>query len=121
MQRIVPVRSRRGKRIAKRIPDLRLPSFAEETKPTRVGPRVQPMSPPRASRANIAVPPRERTDDAVLNVPGHIMPTANPHTASEAMLTMGRGMTVMPMYEAVARAQLNIINLSREILSPYLP
>lgn len=50
--------------------------------PAKVGPDEQPKSPPSARRANIAVPPPFIPADALLNVPGHMMPTEKPHIAT---------------------------------------
>lgn len=61
-------------------PIFKLSSNAPDTIPTSVGPPEHPTSPPNASRANNAVPPFGRAADALLNVPGHMMPTDNPQT-----------------------------------------
>ena len=62
---------------------------ALDTNPASVGPPEQPTSPARASMANIAVPPLRIVADALLNVPGHIMPTEKPHTAHPISPTAG--------------------------------
>ena len=54
---------------------------ASETNPTMLGPSVHPISPPSASRANIAVPPCGRFFDAESKVPGQVMLTVKPHIA----------------------------------------
>lgn len=43
-------------------------------------PECAPRSPAIASRANMAVPPLGSRPEHMLMVPGHIMPTENPHT-----------------------------------------
>ena len=45
------------------------------------------MAPARASSANIAVPPVRIHAEALLNVPGHIMPTEKPHIAQPIRAT----------------------------------
>ena len=72
---------RTGKNEAKRIPILKFSPNRSETKPTTEGPLVQPMSPPRARRANIAPPPPLMFSAAILYVPGHMMPTEKPQSA----------------------------------------
>lgn len=62
-------------------PDFRFSPNAPDTMPTNVGPPEQPISPPNANNANIAVPPFGRTADALLNVPGHIISTDSPQIA----------------------------------------
>ena len=54
---------------------------APDTNPTTVGPALQPTSPAKAKIANIAVPPRFSVPAAILNTPGHIIPTDKPQTA----------------------------------------
>ena len=44
------------------------------------GQSSRPSPPAMASRANIAVPPRGILRDEMLMVPGHMMPTENPHS-----------------------------------------
>lgn len=67
-----------GKTIATSIPALRLSAAALDTNPTSVGPPEHPRSPASASSANIAVPPFFRATEALLNVPGHMIPTDRP-------------------------------------------
>ena len=74
----MPIISAMGKSIAAKNPARRLPSAAEETKPTTVGPQVQPRSPASASIANRAVPPLGMLAEERLNTPGHIIPTEKP-------------------------------------------
>ena len=69
-----------GKIIAASTPACRLSPKEEEIRPVYVGPKEQPRSPPKARRANIALPPFI-LEEAILSVPGHIMPTARPHRA----------------------------------------
>ena len=49
-------------------------------RPTMPGPMLPPKSPAIASNANIAVPPVGNFLEEILIVPGHIIPTENPHT-----------------------------------------
>lgn len=121
LRRKIPQRRSTGKIIAARIPALRLPPAALETSPARVGPPPHPRSPARASRANIAVPPPRIVADALLNVPGHIIPTENPHTAQPIRFIAGTGTNIMHIYDATQSRQLKIIKLSRRSLSPNLP
>lgn len=72
-------------------PAFRLSSIAPDTRPTIVGPAEQPTSPPRASKANRAVPPFGRAAEALLKVPGHMMTMDRPQTAQEARLRRGNG------------------------------
>ena len=78
MQICIPARSRIGNTIAAKIPIRRLFPRLLETNPASVGPPEHPRSPASASSANIAVPPPRIDADAILNVPGHIIPTENP-------------------------------------------
>ena len=48
-------------------------------RPTIPGPILPPKSPAMARRENIAVPPFGKVFEDILMVPGHIMPTENPH------------------------------------------
>ena len=78
-----------GNAIAAKMPTFKFPPAAPDTNPTTVGPEEQPRSPASAKSANIAVPPRGRRLDALLNVPGHIMPTEKPQSAQPRMLKIG--------------------------------
>ena len=49
-------------------------------RPTIPGPILPPKSPAMARRENIAVPPFGNVFEEILIVPGHIIPTENPHT-----------------------------------------
>ena len=49
--------------------------------PATEGPLVQPMSPPRARKENMALPPFLMPAAASEYVPGHISPTENPQSA----------------------------------------
>ena len=82
---------RTGKQIPKKMPIFRLSEKALEMKPTIVGPPEQPRSPAKAKNANMSVPPRRRTADALLNVPGHMIPTESPHNAQPIRLITGFG------------------------------
>ena len=70
--------SNTGKMTPAKIPIFRFSDAISETNPTKVGPPEHPASPASASRANNAVPPFLREADALLNVPGHMIPTDNP-------------------------------------------
>ena len=52
-----------------------------ETKPTIVGPNIQPISPPNAKRANITFPPLLIDAEAELQDPGHNKATPIPEKA----------------------------------------
>ena len=80
-----------GKIIAKRSPVESSPPRASETSPTRVGPTVQPTSPPRERIANSAVPPLGMRPIARLNVAGQKMPTESPHNAQPTSPNAGTG------------------------------
>ena len=80
-----------GKIIAQARPALRLSEQAPETIPTMVGPLEHPISPARAKSANIAVPPFGSFDEAILNTPGHIIPTESPHKAHPISESSGIG------------------------------
>lgn len=67
-----------GKTTPKIIPRFMSPSKTPVMDPTKVGPAAQPKSPPKASKANIAVPPLLAFAAATEKVPGHIIPTENP-------------------------------------------
>ena len=105
-----------GNIIAARMPAFISPPALSETNPTRVGPPEQPTSPASARSANIAVPPPFIEAEALLNVPGHIMPTEKPHTAQPIRDTTGFGTRVMHRYAPMHRKQLYFINLSRSSL-----
>ena len=49
-------------------------------RPTIPGPILPPKSPAMARRENIAVPPVGKVFEEILIVPGHMIPTENPHT-----------------------------------------
>lgn len=61
------------------IPVFRLSFVLCVTAPTRPGPKAPPRSPAMASNANMAVPPAGSYREQILIVPGHIIPTENPH------------------------------------------
>ncbi len=69
---------------------------APDTIPTTVGPPEQPISPPKASRANMAVPPFGSVADALLKVPGHMIPTDSPQTAQAIRESSGIGNRDIP-------------------------
>ena len=70
--------SNTGKMTPAKIPIFRFSDAISETNPTKVGPPEHPASPAKASSANNAVPPFLREADALLNVPGHMIPTDSP-------------------------------------------
>ena len=76
------------------IPVFKLPPRVSATVPTRVGPEEQPRSPARARSANMVVPPVGMDAEAMLNVPGHIIPTEKPHTAQPMRPSAGCGANV---------------------------
>ena len=78
------------------IPAFKLSFIIPDICPTTVGPTEQPISPPRANKANMVVPPFGREDEAVLNVPGHIIPTERPQAAHAIRLSCGMGSKDMP-------------------------
>lgn len=84
--------NRIGKMIAAKIPILRLLENVSDTSPTSVGPLIHPMSPAKAKRANIAVPPAGILLAAILNVPGQRIPTDKPHNAQPIKPTAGNGL-----------------------------
>ena len=94
-------------------PIFKLSPNAPDTIPTSVGPPEHPTSPPNASRANNAVPPFGRAADALLKVPGHMMPTDNPQIAQAIRLICGIGDREIPRYDKIHRILLNIIKRSR--------
>ena len=89
MLSIAQITSRIGKITAKSMPVFKLLLNLPEIIPTKAGPAEQPKSPPRASSANIAVPPFGIDADALLKLPGHIMPTDSPQTEQKKRLTAG--------------------------------
>ena len=80
-----------GNTMALMMPIFKLPPRASATAPTIVGPEEHPRSPARARSANIAVPPVGKDADAILNVPGHRMPTEKPQTAQPMRPNTGCG------------------------------
>ena len=116
-----PMSSRQGKTVPARIPIFRLSPITPDTIPTNVGPVEQPTSPASAISANMAVPPFGRAADALLKVPGHMIPTDSPHAAQAMRLSPGTGRRDIPRYERMHRPLLQIMNRSRLIRSPYFP
>ena len=86
---MTPISSNTGKIIPAKIPIFRLSPKAPDTIPTNVGPPEQPISPPNASNANMAVPPLGKAADALLKVPGHMIPTERPQTAQAIRFNSG--------------------------------
>ena len=121
LQIIVQITRSAGKITAKRIPIFKLSLNLLEIIPTKVGPAEQPKSPPRARSANIAVPPLVIAADALLKLPGHIMPTDSPLIAHATRLITEELIKAMHRYEMTQSMPLPIINLSKLILSPYFP
>lgn len=81
-----------------------------ETNPENVGPIEHPISPARASKANIAVPPYRIEAAALLKVPGHIMPTDNPQIAQNTRLITGYGAMDIAIYDIMHRQPLKSMN-----------
>lgn len=115
------IRSRTGNTMPANTPVFKFPPEALETRPTRVGPPPQPRSPASARNANIDVPPFFISLEAVLNVPGHKIPTDNPHRAQPIKPRTGNGESEIRRYEPIHKIMLNFINRARLIFSPYLP
>lgn len=82
--------------MAARIPACSVFPKALDTNPTRVGPEEHPRSPARASMANMTVPPRRIEAEALLNVPGHMIPTENPQMAQQISSMKGTGISEIP-------------------------
>ena len=66
-----------------------LPPNMSATFPTMAGPMLPPRSPAIAKSANIAVPPVGNAFEEMLIVPGHMIPTENPHTIHPASPMIG--------------------------------
>lgn len=81
--------------MADNMPIFRLLPQALETNPARVGPPEQPRSPARASKANMAVPPRGIRAEALLKVPGQRIPTEKPHSPQPTRPRTGRDVRLM--------------------------
>ena len=64
---------------------------APAQKPAQLGPTVQPKSPPKARKANSAVPTPGSRRAAKDKVEGHIMDTDRPHRAQPNRLSQGQG------------------------------
>ena len=80
-----------GKTQPTSIPAFKLsPEFCV-TVPTMYGPMEPPRSPAMASNANIAVPPSGILPEVMLIVPGHMIPTENPHTTQPMRFRSGFG------------------------------
>ena len=91
LQQIKPIKRRIGNSTADKRPVLRLSFNERDTNPTVAGPREQTVSPAKARRANIAVPPFGHFSEAKLYVPGHIAPTENPHIPQPSSDTIAIG------------------------------
>lgn len=101
---------KQGKIIAHKIPILRLSLNKPDINPARVGPREQPTSPERASKANKTVPPFFIALDALLNVPGQRIPTENPHRPQPIKFIAGIGTSDINKYEPIHKNRLSFIN-----------
>ena len=110
-----------GKTVATRMPTFRLSFAIDDTKPTRLGPALQPRSPPSASSANIAVPPLVSIADEIENVPGHIIPTQKPQIEQPISDRAGIGESDTTKYAPIHTMQEIGINFFCEIRSPNLP
>lgn len=96
MQKKMQKSSNRGKITAARMPAFKLSWKQLEIMPTRVGPLEQPKSPPRAKRANMAVPPLGNVAEALLKVPGQRIPTESPQRAQLSRPITGLGIREIP-------------------------
>ena len=76
---------------AERIPFFKSSDAAPEMYPTSEGPPEHPRSPASASKANMAVPPFLIAADALLKLPGHMIPTDNPQTPHPKRDKRGEG------------------------------
>ena len=103
------------------IPSFRLSSILADEKPTSDGPSIQPKSPARARKANIAVPPPLRIDADILKVPGHIIPTDKPQSAQPKNPKNAFCEKPIIQYETQHKTELKTINFFRLILCPNLP
>ena len=81
--------------MAAKMPFFRSSAARLDTAPTTVGPPEHPRSPASASSANKAVPPFRIDEDALLKVPGHMIPTESPQTAQPTRLSIGTGTKAM--------------------------
>lgn len=106
----MPINKSMGNITPAKKPILRLLPKAPETIPTTVGPPAHPTSPANASNANIAVPPLASEAAALLNTPGHMIPTDRPHNAQPIKPTMGLGTSEMQRYAIIHKMLLTIIN-----------
>ena len=96
-------------------------SAAPITAPTREGPEVHPISPDKARRANIAVPPFGKLADATLSTPGQRIPTEIPQRAHPIRETRGQGEREVIRKDTIHNTEDAIIKLSRLIFSLFLP
>lgn len=93
---------------------------SDAPKATTSGPIVHPISPPTASRANMAVDLPARVDEARDKVPGHITETANPNTPQHKSAISGFGIRAAPRYIKTRVAEQNIRYLIKLILWAHL-
>lgn len=98
-----------GKTTAASIPFFKSSDAALEIQPTRAGPVEHPRSPASASNANSAVPPFRSIADALLKVPGHIIPTDKPQTAQPARDKAGDDEREIHRYAVTQRIPLPVI------------
>ena len=91
------------------------------TAPTSDGPEVQPISPDKASRANIAVPPLGKLADATLSTPGQSIPTEMPHRAHPTRETIGQGEKDVIIKETIHKIDDAIMKFKRLSFSLFLP
>ena len=90
-ERRTPIRSTAGKTTEQRMPKLSPLPEDSESIPTKEGPPEQPRSPASAKKANIAAPPPFSEAAAMLNVPGHMIPTENPQMPQPIRLSAAAG------------------------------
>ena len=87
----IPAINKIGNMTAARIPFFRSSEAILEIYPTSEGPPEHPRSPASASKANMAVPPFLIAADALLKLPGHIIPTDNPQIPHHIRERTGEG------------------------------
>ena len=107
LHKYIPKSNKIGKIVPTKIPIRILSLSLPETKPTRVGPAVQPRSPPRARSAKSAVPPLLIEAEALLKLPGHIIPTERPQSAHPIRPTTLFGTRLIVRYETIHKINLN--------------
>ena len=100
-----------GKTEAKSIPFFKSSPNADDIMPTRYGPDEHPASPASARNAKTDVEHTGILTAARLYVPGHITPTANPHTPTPISDSTAEGENAIIIYPARHSAEQSIIYL----------